>query len=294
MKLRQVFAAYVSLTKPRIVTMSLVTMAMGYCLGARGMADSARCVWALIGTGLAAAGASVLNQYLERDADGRMTRTRGRPLPRGIIEPENALLFGLYLTLGGMIMLLVYVNLITAFLVLLSAFLYVLVYTPMKKVSVLNTPLGAIPGALQPLAGWTAATGDVGVGGFVLFLILFVWQHPHFYAIAWMYRDDYRKAGFRMISETDDGARCGRWILVTCAALLPVSLMPVLLGMSHGVYFWTALVGGVCFLATTIPMARAHADRDARRVLKMSVYYLPILLLGIVVDTILWPSWHSM
>jgi len=294
MNFRQIYSAYFSLTKPRIVTLSLVTMAMGYCLGARGLADQARCVWALIGTGLAAAGASALNQYLERDVDSHMDRTRGRALPRGVIAPESAMLFGLYLLLGGMIVLLVYVNLLTAFLVLLSAFLYVVVYTPIKKVSVLNTPLGAIPGAMPPLAGWTAATNEVGLGGLVLFMILFVWQHPHFFAIAWMYRDDYRKAGFRMISGSGNGANCGRWILVTCAILLPVSMLPVLLGMSHMAYFWTALLAGTGFFASTIPMARHHTDRDARRVLTMSVYYLPILLLGIVLDTMLQPSWNSL
>ncbi|HIL09156.1 MAG TPA: protoheme IX farnesyltransferase, partial [Candidatus Latescibacteria bacterium] len=201
---------YWTLTKPRIAFLVLVTAALGFFLGGKGIHAPWLFCCALLGTGLAFCGSAVLNQYIERDVDGLMQRTRNRPLPTGRVKPMAALSFGFVLVLSGVFFLLFTVGLLTAFLALLSAFLYVVVYTPMKRQNWLNTSLGAIPGALPPVGGWTAATGTIDPGAIVLFLILFAWQHPHFYAIAWIFRDDYRCAGFKMLPvvEPDGDSTC--------------------------------------------------------------------------------------
>ena len=285
---RRLIADYFSMTKPRIVSMALITMVMGYW-SAQGLDGSTFVLAAaLLGAGLIASGASVLNHYVERDADARMDRTRARPLPAGRVKPIHALTFGLYLVLCGLGITLWQVNLLTTFLLLLSCFLYVLVYTPMKKLTVWNTSFGAIPGAIPPLAGWTAATNEPGLGGLILFLILFVWQHPHFYAIAWMHRDDYRQAGFKMLSLNDTtGARTAFWILITAVALIPVSIAPCLAGMTGSTYLYSALAAGAALLIASVAMSRHRSDQHARRVLKMSVYYLPMLLIAMIVDAII-------
>lgn len=278
---------YVELTKPRIVSMALITLAMGYCAAPVEGINWLKLVCVLLGAGLVAAGASVLNHYLERDVDGLMDRTRARPLPSGRIKPAHALTFGLYLLLAGLAVSLWMVNLLTAFLLLLSAFLYVLVYTPMKRITVLNTPFGAIPGAIPPLAGWTAASDELGTGGLLLFLILFVWQHPHFYAIAWMYRDDYQRAGFRMLPGSDNtGTTTAMWILITATALVPVSLLPSAIGLTSVAYTAGATILGIGMLLVCVAMWRQHSHANAVRVLKASVYYLPLLLVAMIVDAV--------
>lgn len=280
--------AYLDLTKPRIVSMALGTLAMGFCVASGANTDWLTLVLALLGAGLVASGASVLNHYVERDADAKMVRTRARPIPSGRIKPAHALTFGLYLLLSGLAVSLWMVNLLTAFLLLLSAFLYVLVYTPMKRITVLNTPLGAIPGAIPPLAGWTAASNELGIGGLLLFLILFVWQHPHFYAIAWMYRDDYRRAGFKMLSGADTtGNTTATWIIITAGILVPVSLLPSAVGLTSLAYTTGALIAGMAMLLVCIPMWRHHSHANAVRVLKASVYYLPLLLVCMIVDAMI-------
>ncbi len=284
-------ADYLALTKPRIVTMVLVTTIWGYFLGGErhlGAMLADVVFWAtMLGTGLAAAGGSVLNQYLERETDAAMTRTQGRPLPAGRMRPAGALAFGLWLVMAGLAVLLVGVNLLTAFLVLLTDFLYVLVYTPMKRVSALNTTFGAIPGAMPPLIGWTAAQGVVAPEGLLFFLILFVWQHPHVYAICWMYRDDYTRAGFRMLSRGDDGSRTALGVVAGAVALLLVSALPTLCGASRLPYLVVALVMGVAVLACGARLARTRAEADARLVLLATIVYLPVILAGIVVDALL-------
>ena len=289
--LKDVFKTYISMTKPRIVTMVVVTATWGYWLGVAG--DEAAFRWQtfvalVIGLVFSAAGGAVLNNYLERDLDSSMDRTRERALPAGRVKPIHALLFGLYLVMAGLGLLLGSVGLLTAFLVLFTNFLYVLVYTPMKRLSTLNTTVGAIPGAIPPLAGWTAATGQMGMEGLLLFLLLFVWQHPHFYAIAWMYRDDYAKAGFRMVSVEDQtGARTALYTVVGSVALMVTSVIPFMVGMSSLVYLVSALVMGVLMLASSVVMMRARDYRSARLVLKASVLYLPLLLVVIIIDTLL-------
>ena len=276
---------FLSLTKPRIVGMVLVTTTIGYLLGSRGEVDGYTLLCMLMGTAAAAGGSAVLNNYLDRDLDARMERTSRRPLPSGAVPPGSALSFGALLVLGGVSWLVWQVNLQAAFLVLLTAFLYVVVYTPLKRVTWLNTSIGAIPGALPPLNGWVAASGDLGPGAWILFLILFAWQHPHFYAIAWMYREDYARAGFRMLPVVEpSGRRMFRHIVFFLVMLLAVSLLPTVAGLTGRVYLAGALLAGGLFLATGVTLARSRARIHARHVLRASVVYLPALLTLILAD----------
>ena len=281
-------APYIELTKPRISAMVLVTTAFGYFLAAQSL-DMPLVFWiAMLGTAFAGSGASVLNQYLERDVDGRMERTRNRPLPSRRISPQNALYFGVALALGGCFLLLWGVNILAAYLTLLSAFLYVLVYTPMKRLSWLNTSVGAIPGAMPPLIGWAAATGSLGAGAWILFLILYLWQHPHFFAIAWMYKDDYARGGLKMLPVVQpDGRNMFLQVTLFSIALIPVSLLPTVIGMSGAFYAWGALVAGVVMLAYGLAFSRSRSLRAARLELRASITYLPALFLLIVVDMVI-------
>ena len=227
----------------------------------------------------------MLNNYLERHTDAKMSRTRGRALPAGLIEPARALIGGVGLVLSGVLLLVWAVNLLTGFLVLLAAFLYVLVYTPLKRVTWLNTTFGAIPGAIPPMAGWVAATGRIDPGAWVLFAILFAWQHPHFFAIAWMFRDDYRAAGFKMLPVVEPtGKRTFRQTLGFSVLLIGVSLLPTVIGIAGWFYFYGALLIGLGVLVVAVGFARKHGMVDARRLLKATVLYLPLLLLLIFLD----------
>ena len=273
------------LTKPRIVAMVLVAAALGFHLGGQGGADLALLGLTLLGTALTASGSGVLNHYLERDVDALMRRTRSRPLPAGEVPPSAALSLGFLLILGGQVVLVLGVNLLTAWLALLTAFLYVVVYTPLKRLTWLNTSLGSIPGALPPVGGWAAATGGLDAGAWVLFAILFAWQHPHFYAIAWIFRDDYRRGGFRMLPVLEeDGHRTCRQILAFSVMLLAFSVLPATLGMSGKLYGAGALVLGLLMLAPGVTLARSRSIGDARRLLRASVLYLPLLFLLSIVD----------
>ena len=276
---------YVELVKPRILSMVLVTTTIGYFLAAKGVHPFSTLCLALLGVGSATGGAAALNNYLERDVDGKMERTRQRALPAGILQPSSALAYGISLVLLGLFILVWAVNLLTGFLVLLAAFLYVLVYTPMKRLTWLNTTFGAIPGAIPPLCGWAAATGRLDPGAWVLFLILFAWQHPHFYAIAWMFKDDYRNAGFKMLPVVEPtGVSTFRQTILFSALLLGVSVLPTVIGMTGRVYCVGALVMGLALLAVGVLLTRSKSFLDARRLLKASVVYLPLLLLLIIVD----------
>lgn len=275
------------LAKPRIVGMVLVTTATGFVVGSGGLRGGRGWLLALtlLGTGLAAAGAAVLNNYLERDIDARMERTRLRALPAGRIDPAVALAFGVILVLGGVSLLAALVNLLSAFLVLLTAFLYVIVYTPLKRMTWLNTSIGAIPGALPPMVGWAAFTNDLHPGAWALFGILYLWQHPHFFSIAWMYRDDYRAAGYKMLSVVDPtGRRVFRQAILFSLALIPVSISLTALGLAGRTYLIGAVFLGAALLATSLTLAQHQKHSDARRVLLTSVVYLPLLLILIVLD----------
>lgn len=280
------FRPYLSLMKPRIGLLVVVTTALGYFM-ALGTIDSwFHLLVTLLGTFISCSGAAVLNNYLERDIDALMVRTRLRSLPAKKISPSSALVFGVILTLLGVGMLAWFINLLTGFLALLTSFLYVIVYTPLKRVSWVNTMVGAIPGALPPMGGWSAATGELGVGAWVLFLIMFIWQHPHFYSIAWMYREDYRMAGFKMLPvvDTADGQRTFRHISLFSWALVPASLLPLWFGHAGWLYAFGAIVLGVSTLVIVDTFRASKSIADARRLLRMTIVYLPLLLFLIVAD----------
>jgi len=265
--------------------MVLVTTTLGFFLGGRSLHPAFIFLATLLGVGGATGGAAVLNNYLERDYDARMARTRGRSLPAGLIEPTRALTMGVGLVCGGVLALVWAVNLLSGFLVLLAAFLYVLVYTPLKRVSWLNTSFGAIPGAIPPMAGWAAATGRLDLGAWVLFAILFAWQHPHFFAIGWIFRDDYRVAGFKMLPAVEsDGKRTFRQTMVFSVLLIVVSLLPSAIGMTGKLYLFGALAIGIAMLAAAASFVNRHTIASARRLLMASVFYLPVLLLLIFLD----------
>ena len=276
---------YLELTKPRILFMVLVTTAFGFVLGGGTHSSMLLLSFTLLGVGSATGGAAVLNNYLERDFDAKMVRTRGRALPAGLIEPFRALMFGVSLVLLGVLLLVWTANLLAGFLVLLAAFLYVLVYTPLKRITWLNTTFGAIPGAIPPMAGWAAATGHVGPGAWALFAILFAWQHPHFFAIAWIFRDDYRAAGFKMLPAIErSGLRTVRLTVASSLILLPVSLAPTVIGMAGWVYFLGTLLLGLLMVIAALSFARNRNDGTARGLLKASIVYLPLLLGAIILD----------
>ena len=289
MGMKSKFQAYVALTKPRISSLVLVTSAIGFVLGSRSLGQES-IAWGLFfttlaGTLLSCAGAAALNSFLERDVDAKMVRTCKRPLPLGVLQPADALGFGVLLVGAGVALLAWQVNLLTGFLALLTAFLYVLVYTPLKRITWLNTMIGAIPGALPPLGGWCGATGSLDLGAWILFAILFLWQHPHFYSIAWMYKDDYRDAGFKMLPSVEpSGKRMFRHIIGFSLVLIPVSLLPVWAGMSGWYYGFGALALGIFMLYVGVRFSVIRSAEQARKLLRASVLYLPLLLILIVSD----------
>src|SRR5215475_11316222 len=240
---------YLELTKPRILVMVLVTTTLGFLLGGGSRRPLELLFLTWMGVGSATGGAAVLNNYLERDFDAKMVRTRKRALPAGLIEPHRALAFGVGLVLFGVLLLVWAANLLAGFLVLLAAFLYVLVYTPLKRITWWNTTFGAIPGAIPPMAGWAAATGHIGAGAWALFAILFAWQHPHFFAIAWMFRDDYSAAGFKMLPVIEpSGRQTVRLAVGFSVLLIGLSLIPTLIDMAGWLYFFSTLLIGLLML----------------------------------------------
>ncbi len=273
------------LVKARLTLMVVLTTWMGFSLGSSPSSDWIGCLHAIVGTSLLAAGASALNQWWERDLDARMKRTASRPIPAGILTPLIVLAFGVGVSILGLAWLARLVNLLTAFLGALTLATYVFVYTPLKQTTELNTWVGAIPGALPPLMGWTAATGELGAGGWALFAILFFWQLPHFMAIAWLYRDEYSKAGFRMLSGNDpDGRRSAASAIRNTIALIFVSIVPFLQGISGRIYLAFALVLGGLFLVQAIRFALLLNAMAARRLFFASIFYLPVLLAVLVMD----------
>jgi heme o synthase len=284
---RQRLADFLALAKPRVVLMVVLTTLVGYYLGAAAELDYLRLLHLLVGTALAAGGTLALNQFLERDVDARMLRTRMRPLPDGRLQPGEAAAFGSLVTFGGLAYLLVAVGPGAAAITTATAALYLGVYTPLKQVSPLCTVLGAIPGALPPVAGWVAATGELGVGAGVLFAILFLWQLPHTLAIARLYRDDYARAGIRVLPVVDpDGGSTERQIVTGCLALHAAALLPTLIGLTGGVYFFGALVLGALFLVAGTAQALRPSVPAARRVVIASIVYLPLLLALMALDKV--------
>ena len=280
-------ADFSELTKPRIVLMVLVTAFVGFYIGSEKVPDYVRLLQALFGIALAAAGTLALNQFLERETDAMMERTRRRPLPDGRVQPREALWFGVLITIAGLVYLAVAVNFESAWVTALITLSYLLLYTPMKRKSSLCMLVGAIPGALPPVIGWVAARGHFELDAWVLFAIMFLWQVPHTLAIARLYREDFAKAGIQFLPVIDpDGASTDRQIISHCAALLAVSLLPTLLGLAGAIYFMVAFVLGVGFLASGISLAMASTLNGARRLLLASLIYLPVLLLVMALDRV--------
>jgi protoheme IX farnesyltransferase len=275
------------LFKLRLTGLVLLTTLVGYYLGARGAVSWVLMFHTLFATALLASGAAALNQLIEREHDAKMSRTQDRPLPSGRLTPESVLIIGGACGLIGMIYLAVAVNLLTAALGAATLLSYVFVYTPLKRVTTLNTVIGAIPGALPPLMGWTAARGQISAEGWALFAILCFWQLPHFLAIAWMYRDDYAKAGFVMLPVVDrSGERTGGQALCHTLGLLPISLCPFVFHMVGPVYLAGALILGALFVWCAFEFSRERTLRRARRLFFASIIYLPLLLSLMVVDKI--------
>jgi len=276
---------YLALTKPRLNLLVVVTSAAGYYLGAGDRTpELLPMTQAVVGTALVAGGAAVLNQVYERDTDALMRRTRLRPLPDGRVSAADARAFGLVLAAAGLAALL-FTNVLAALLAAATLAVYLIVYTPMKRRSTASTLIGAIPGALPPAIGWAAADGGLPAGGWALFAIVFLWQIPHFMAIAWMYRDDYERAGFPMLPVLEpDGKRTGRHAVLYSALLLPASLVPTLVGVSGLGYFVVALLLGIGMIALSARFARHRTDETARALFYGSITYLPLVWAAMILN----------
>lgn len=269
---------YLQLTKPRLNLLVVFTTAGGYWLGVGGHVDIAQLVHAVVGTALVAGGSAVFNQLYERDVDALMSRTRTRPLPDGRLSPLQAFWFGFVLCSLGLTQLALAVNPLSAVVAFATLVTYVLIYTPMKRRSSFSTVVGAIPGALPPVIGWAAATNTLSREAWLLFAIVFLWQMPHFLALAWMYRDEYGRAGFPILPVSEpDGRSTARQTLAYAAALLPVSLAPALTGLAGGIYFPVALVLSLGFLWLAFQFARKLTRPSARELFLGSLLYLPLI-----------------
>ncbi len=285
---RVTLAAYAELAKLRIVALVLLTAGIGFLLGGKGVGSLELFGATLTGTALVAAGAGALNHFAEHDADAKMSRTRNRPIPSGRVSPGNALRFGAYLTLAGILLLAWKVNLLTAGLALLTTVLYIFFYTPLKRYSWANTLVGAVPGALPPVGGWAAATASLGLGAWALFVIVFLWQLPHFYAIAWLFRDDYRKAGFQVLPVVEpDGSGTFQQILWFTGLLVLASVLPSFIGLAGPLYALGAVILGLWFLCSGVKLSRSASIRDARQVVRASVSYLALLFTLLLSDQVL-------
>ena len=279
------FADYLALTKPRLNFLVVATSAAGYYLGTTGTTDVAAMAEAVAGTALVAAGAAALNQLYERDTDALMRRTRLRPLPAGRVTPADARIFGMALSAAGLIVLAARANWLSTALALATLLTYLAIYTPMKRRTPLSTIVGAVPGALPALIGWTASHGSIDLSGAALFAIVFCWQLPHFMAIAWLYRDDYAKAGFPMLPVIDpDGRRAGKQALYWALLLVFASVAPTYSGLAGTVYVAVALVLGAAMFALAVRFASARNEATARALFYGSITYLPLLWIAMIAN----------
>ncbi len=278
------FSDYMELSKARLVSLVLLSGAVGFYLASPEKMDIPLFLISLLGTAFVAAGSMSLNQWMERREDAEMTRTASRPLPAGRMQPLEALFFGTGIALAGLLILFFAVNTVAVFLAALTLISYLLLYTPMKRKTSLCTIVGAIPGAIPPLIGWASATGNTSFEAWVIFTILFLWQMPHFLAIAWICRKEYGTAGFKMLSVVDpSGTQVGRQIILYSLALLPVSLLPSIVGLTGIIYFFGALGLGVWVSYLSFISSR-NLDQKARPFFRTSILYLALLLLLMVVD----------
>ena len=273
------------LSKLNILSLVLVATFLGFYLGSNGEMEYNKLLITLLGTALTAAGSGSLNHYLERDADKKMDRTRNRPLPSGTLTPLFAVLYGMALVVIGSVTLAYFVNLLTGFLSLLTAFLYIVVYTPLKKITWLNTSIGSIPGAIPIIGGWTAASNSISPMALVLFGIMYLWQHPHFYAIAWLCKNDYAKANFKMLPVIEQsGSRTMRQIFWHLLLMIPLSFLPVIQGNLGIIYLVGVTIITFIFFLSALPLAKDRSNKSALLLLKASVLYLPVLLFIIIID----------
>ncbi len=278
-------ADYWTLTKPEVNFLVVMSTLAGFYLGWRGPINFVLLFSTLLGTLLVASGTGTLNQYIERHSDASMRRTARRPLPSGRMNPAAAFWFGIFLAVAGGLLLWLEVNALASALALATLLSYLLFYTPLKKRTPLCTLVGAFPGAMPPLIGWAAARGSLSLEAWVLYAILFCWQFPHFLAIAWLYREDYSRAGLRMLPQSDtEGRFTGREILAFTMALLPISVLPVFLGQAGTIYLIGALLLGLAFLVYGIQMARDRTRILAKRLVLASVFYLPLVLALLMVN----------
>ncbi len=278
--------AYLELTKPRITFMVVLSALAGFCMASKNGINWIQFLHFALGVSLLSSGTSTLNQYLERESDKLMRRTMRRPLPAGRLSAPAALIFGLLTVVLGEAYLALVVNSLTAWLGLAALVSYVLMYTPLKQRTTLCTAIGAFPGALPPLLGWAAASNEIALGGCVMFAILFLWQFPHFHAIAIMYAEDYARANIKMLPVVEPDLKSTSLQIIGYAALLmPISFLPFFLGMSGWVYLFAAILLGTGFLYISITTAYTKTKTDARTLLKTSVIYLPILYIVMVLNS---------
>ena len=291
-------AAYIELMKPELTSLSVLTALCAFYVGHSGSWSSVD-TWIMtnlaLGTTLVGGGAGALNQYLERKYDAMMKRTEKRPLPSGKLSPEAVLVFGIFISSAGLVELTILVNSLTGFLAVITLTSYLFLYTPLKRISPIATTIGGIPGALPPMMGWTAARNGMSYEMIVFFAILFFWQMPHFFSLAWLYKKDYARAGYKLLTvEDESGAKTSRHILGNCAALIPISLIPSVLGITSTTYFFGALIAGIAFLIFGIMFAASFFSKTgdtvtrrnyfARRLFYASLVYLPVLLFLMVLD----------
>jgi len=271
--------AYLALTKPDVSLLVLMTTGAGFYMGSQGPVDWLRLAHTVFGTLLIATGTAALNHYIERESDRFMRRTASRPLPSGLLEPKEALFFGIALAIAGAAYLWIFSGWLPSFLGVITCLSYLLAYTPLKKKTVWATFIGAFPGAVPPMIGWAAANGSLDRGAWLLFGILFLWQFPHFHAIAWMYREDYSRAGILMLPVVDrDGTRTFRQIVLTAIGLIAVSLLPSLLGLTGVLYFFGALVVSTALLQVCLWAASSKSNVRAKWLMHATVLHIPLLL----------------
>ena len=279
------FKNLIELTKVRIGFLVLTTTIIGFYLGAQGKINNLLLLYTVLGTLLSSTGSSVMNNVFESESDKLMDRTKNRVLPTKKISITAAKILGISFIMTGLLILYLKVNLLTCTLSLATIVLYLFLYTPLKRKSWLNTSIGAIPGAIPPLGGWTAATNSLEWGGIAVFLILFFWQHPHFYSIAYMYKEDYKKAGLQMLPVVDNGIkRTVLHIFLHALILIPISTLPFFLGVSGRVYFVGAYILSNIYMLFCLPFILEQNKENARLIFKTSIYYFPLLLTLIVAD----------
>lgn len=280
---RRLGSDFAELVKARLTLLVLLTTAVGFYLGSAGVVNYVALFHAVFGTALAAAGAAALNQWWERRLDALMQRTKRRPIPAGRMLPRDALMVGSLLAIAGVSYLTIACNWLSAALAAATILIYIFAYTPLKRISTANTLVGAIPGALPPMIGWAAASGQLAPGAWSLFAILFFWQMPHFFAIAWMHREDYARAGFQMVSRGDEtGTRSASQSVFFCIVLLLVSGIPAFLGVVNSIYVLVELILNGLFIFVAMRFLRTQVVADARKLFLASIIYLPLLLLALV------------